>query len=141
MREDGFAIDPNILASAHPVAEWPLSSVLLQDDRAYPWLLLVPRRAGAIEFADLTKGDRAQLIEEIAGAQSVVRGVFKAEKLNTATLGLAVRQLHVNIIARFTADAAWPKPVWGMVERVSYSPAELTDRLGRLRRAFAEGAP
>ncbi len=140
MSEVGFAVDPTIRSSAHPVAEWPLSSVLLQDDCAYPWLLLVPRRAGAIEIADLSKADRALLIEEIARAQLVVRDLFKAEKLNTAALGLAVRQLHINVIARFAADAAWPKPVWGVVPREPYAPAELADRLSRLREACV-GAP
>lgn len=135
-----FVIDPIILAGAVHLADWPLSAVLLQNDRRYPWLLLVPRREGAVEFADLAQDDRATLMEEIVRAQTVIKSTTGCQKLNTAALGLAARQLHVNVIGRFSSDAAWPKPVWGVHPREPYETHDLGAIIARLRSALGEGA-
>ena len=31
-----------------------------------------------------------------------------------AALGNVTPQLHVHVIGRFTDDAAWPRPIWGI---------------------------
>jgi hypothetical protein len=49
---DGFALDQRIEDSSVHVADWPLCQVRLKDDARFHWLLLVPRRAGAVEYAD-----------------------------------------------------------------------------------------
>jgi diadenosine tetraphosphate (Ap4A) HIT family hydrolase len=36
-----------------------------------------------------------------------------------------VPQLHIHHIARFTSDAAWPKPVWGAFPATPYTNQEL----------------
>ena len=66
-----------------------------------------------------------------------MRGTFAAEKINVAALGNQVPQLHVHVIARHAADAAWPGPVWnaGVVdspdlEVVTQRAAILRDTLG-----------
>ena len=43
-----------------------------------------------------------------------------------------VPQLHIHVIARFTDDAAWPKPVWGTPAQ-SYKPSALRQRVEALR--------
>lgn len=43
------------------------------------------------------------------------------------------------MIARFTDDPAWPKPVWGALPARPYEPEKLEARLAALRTAFAEG--
>jgi diadenosine tetraphosphate (Ap4A) HIT family hydrolase len=53
--------------------------------------------------------------------------LFKADKLNVATLGNQVPQLHLHHIARYQSDAAWPWPIWGKVPAVAYSEQELDD--------------
>jgi diadenosine tetraphosphate (Ap4A) HIT family hydrolase len=45
-----------------------------------------------------------------------------------------VPQLHVHIIARRKNDAAWPRPVWGMVPALDHDPQELETFIGALRR-------
>jgi diadenosine tetraphosphate (Ap4A) HIT family hydrolase len=45
-----------------------------------------------------------------------------------------VRQLHVHVIARFSKDAAWPRPVWGVGEAVAYDAKE-RDRVAASIRA------
>jgi diadenosine tetraphosphate (Ap4A) HIT family hydrolase len=43
----------------------------------------------------------------------ILKALTTPDKLNIATLGNQVNQLHVHVIARYKGDAAWPNPVWG----------------------------
>lgn len=49
MSEAGFELHPRLAADTAVVCDLPLSRVLLMDDAAWPWLILVPRRAGMRE--------------------------------------------------------------------------------------------
>ncbi len=122
-----FSIDPKILADSVPVTALRLSDVRLMTDARYPWLLLVPRTT-AEEIVDLEPGERAILLDEIAAASAALRTATSCHKLNVAALGNVVRQLHIHVIARFTDDASWPRPVWGVGQAVAYEPAK-RDRL------------
>lgn len=129
-----FALDSRLAADSVPIGELPLCVVRLMEDARYPWLLLVPRRAGMAEIVDLDATDRARLMEEIALASAALKSETGCFKLNVAALGNIVRQLHVHVIARFEGDAAWPGPVWGKGERQPYAPAARDDLAARLRR-------
>jgi diadenosine tetraphosphate (Ap4A) HIT family hydrolase len=88
--------------------------VLAMNDADYPWLVLVPRRGGAVEIAGLG-ADAARLMDEILLASSALKAVTRCDKLNVAAIGNVVPQLHVHIVARRKDDPLWPKPVWGHV--------------------------
>ena len=90
-------------------------------DANYPWLVLVPRKAGATEIIDLDDNEQARLMQEIARASAALRATVPCDKLNVAALGNVVPQLHVHVIARRRDDAAWPKPVWGAVPTAEYA--------------------
>jgi diadenosine tetraphosphate (Ap4A) HIT family hydrolase len=47
-----------------------------------------------------------------------------------------VPQLHVHVIARSKTDAAWPKPVWGVVPAKAYDDAARPRLADDLRRAL-----
>ena len=108
-----FAVDPVITSLTLALADWPLSRVFLYNDARYHWGLLVPRRAGVVEIADLSKEDQVQLMAEIVRLSDLVRGMPGVEKLNVGALGNMVPQLHVHVIGRRKGDPAWPGPVWG----------------------------
>lgn len=57
--------------------------------------------------------DRLTLIQEISMISEIMQDVCSPDKLNVATLGNIVPQLHVHIIARYQNDSAWPQPVFG----------------------------
>jgi diadenosine tetraphosphate (Ap4A) HIT family hydrolase len=133
---DYFALDPRLAADSHAIGELSLCAVRLFDDTRFPWLVLVPRRAGLVEIVDLGRLERHQLLDEVSLAMDVLRAATKPYKLNVAALGNAVRQLHVHVIARFQEDAAWPNPVWGRGERAPYDPSARTATVGQLRQGF-----
>lgn len=128
--ESGFALDPRLAADTAFVARWKLCNVLLMDEARFPWLVLVPRRAGATELDDLDEDDRTRLMHEIQRAMKALRTVVECDKLNVGALGNIVRQLHVHVVARREDDAAWPGPVWGHGPAHRYAP-EVRDKLAR----------
>jgi diadenosine tetraphosphate (Ap4A) HIT family hydrolase len=131
-----FALDPSLEADTHAIGELAFSQLLLMDDARFPWLILVPRICGARELIDLDEGDQRSLIGEISLVGRVLETLLRPDKLNVAALGNVVPQLHVHMIARYTNDAAWPKPVWGVGERVAYADEARLSRIAQLRTAL-----
>ena len=132
-----FALHPQLADDTAPVIELPLCEVRLMDDANHPWLVLVPRVADAVELIDLDATQRAQLSTEIDAAARALKALFKPHKLNIAALGNLVPQLHVHVIARYTDDIAWPRPVWGAAKARPYAPEDLIERVNALRAALA----
>ncbi len=130
-----FTVDPVILSLTHQAADWPLSRVFVYDDSRYGWALLVPRRAGVVEMADLAPEDQIQLMQEIVRLSGAVRAMAGVEKLNVGNLGNMVPQLHVHVVGRRKGDPAWPGPVWGHSDPVRHSPDALAAKLALLSRS------
>jgi diadenosine tetraphosphate (Ap4A) HIT family hydrolase len=133
---DSFSLDPVLAGDTLLVADLKLCRFLLMDEPGWPWAILVPRRAGAVEIVDLAPADRAALMDEIAEVSSLLRRLHQPKKLNVAALGNQVAQLHVHIIARHATDIAWPNPVWGSKARDRYAPADLAARAAQWRAAL-----
>jgi diadenosine tetraphosphate (Ap4A) HIT family hydrolase len=112
MPETGWSLHPQLRDDTVPVGDLPLSRVLAMDDADFPWLLLVPRRAGASEIIDLG-AEQSTLMNEIALASQALKDETRCDKLNVAAIGNMVPQLHIHIVARRKDDPLWPKPVWG----------------------------
>jgi diadenosine tetraphosphate (Ap4A) HIT family hydrolase len=136
MPDPEFILDPRLDADTFAVGELTLSTVRLMDDARFPWLILVPKRAALADLVDLSDDDAATMNAEIRQASRVLRELTSPYKLNVASLGNAVRQLHVHVIARFEDDPAWPKPVWGVGAAASYDPATADTLITRLRAGF-----
>jgi len=120
-----FQLDPHLAADSVFVADGPLSQVRLMDDTRFPWLVLVPRVAGATEWIELDGGQQRLLLAEVNQAGALLRAEPGIEKLNIGALGNIVRQLHVHLVGRHAADAAWPGPVWGSGTAVRHAPDAL----------------
>jgi|TARA_R110001583_G_scaffold18663_3_gene73990 diadenosine tetraphosphate (Ap4A) HIT family hydrolase len=118
------------------VGDLALCRLLLMNDKQYPWLILVPRRAEMREICDLSGDDQLQYLQESNLCSAILRSEFGAEKLNIAALGNMVPQLHIHHIARFSSDPAWPKPVWGQLPAKPYSTDELQGVVAQLRQVI-----
>jgi diadenosine tetraphosphate (Ap4A) HIT family hydrolase len=137
MSEAGFALDPRLAADTRLVASLPLCDVLLMNDARYPWLILVPRRAGLVEIADLRDDEQAMLWQEVNRAAAALRAVTPCDKLNLGALGNIVRQLHVHVVARVEGDTAWPGPVWGNGQAVARGDAQARLLIATLQQQLA----
>jgi diadenosine tetraphosphate (Ap4A) HIT family hydrolase len=137
MRTIDFALDPRLQADTQHVASLPLCEVLLMNDARYAWLILVPRRTGAVEMVDLPSAMQQELWREINHVAAALRACLPCDKLNIGALGNIVRQLHVHVIARIEGDAAWPGPVWGHGSAEPYRPDAMNTRINVLREELA----
>ncbi len=122
-----WALHPQLERDTLEVGDLPLSRVLIIKDANYPWLLLVPRRPDVVEILDLNDVERAQLMTETARVADALKAITKCDKLNVAALGNMVPQLHIHVIGRRKTDAAWPKPVWGVVPALPFDSQALED--------------
>src|SRR5690606_32826678 len=95
-----FDLDPRLAADSAFIADGPLSQVRLMDDTRFPWLLLVPRVPGAVEWIDLDGNQQRVLLAEINRTSQLLRAVAGVEKLNIGALGNVVAQLHVHLVGR-----------------------------------------
>ena len=123
------------------VADLALCQVRLQDDRRWPWLVLVPRLPGRIELEDLAAAERARLAEEAVASGAAVRALgrttgWPVKKLNLGALGNLVPQLHLHVVGRRADDPAWPGPVWGFGTSEPYSPVALAEAAAVVRAAL-----
>lgn len=128
-----FTLDTRLQQDTVLIGDFPLCRVLLMNDASYPWFILVPRRADISEVFHLSGADQAVLWAETTHLAEVLRDAFSAEKVNIATLGNVVSQLHMHVIARYREDAAWPAPVWGRQPAIPYTEVQIAairERLG-----------
>ncbi|HKS12304.1 MAG TPA: HIT domain-containing protein [Pseudomonas sp.] len=128
-----FALDARLQQDTVVLGDFPLCRLLLSRDANYPWFILVPRRAGISELFELEAAEQQQLWHETTRLAQALQGAFAADKMNVATLGNVVSQLHMHVIVRHRTDAAWPAPVWGKVPALEYDDARLQQVVERLR--------
>lgn len=120
-----FQLHERLMTDTLLVGEFPLCLLLLSRDANYPWTILVPKRADIKEIYQLNSADRNQLLHESCVLAEAMQGLFSPDKLNIATIGNMVPQLHMHHVARTKTDAAWPGPVWGAVTAIDYSEETL----------------
>ena len=73
---------------------------------------------------------------ETSRVARALKEITKCDKLNIAALGNVVPQLHVHVIARRTSDAAWPRPVWGVMPPLAHDAEEVQNFISALRARF-----
>jgi diadenosine tetraphosphate (Ap4A) HIT family hydrolase len=129
-----WTLHPQLERDTINIGDLPLCRVLVIQDANYPWLLLVPRRPEVAEIIDLDEVEQAQLMTETTRVARALREITKCDKLNIAALGNVVPQLHVHVIARRKSDAAWPRPVWGVVPPVNHDAEELKLFISAIRK-------
>ncbi|MCF6321503.1 MAG: HIT family protein [Rhizobiaceae bacterium] len=117
---DEFTLDARLQADCLPIARLELCDLLLMNDARWPWLILVPRVAGAVEIHLLSANEQELLADETSRVAAILSGVSSCETINSAALGNIVRQLHIHVVGRSEGDAGWPGPVWGHGQRLPY---------------------
>ncbi|MFB4368734.1 MULTISPECIES: HIT family protein [unclassified Pseudomonas] len=128
-----FVLDSRLQQDTFVLGDLPLSRVLLSNDARYPWFILVPRREDVSEVFQLSAEDQQALWAEAALLGEVLKDAFKADKINIATLGNVVSQLHMHVIVRYRTDDAWPAPVWGRHPAKPYDEAQVAVLRDKLR--------
>lgn len=122
-----FRLHPKLAQDCFFVNDLNCSQLLLMNDRRYPWFILVPRVPDLRELFEVPRETLPTLIDEMNRLSAFVFDLDGVTKTNVAALGNQVSQLHIHVIGRNPSDAAWPGPVWGIGEAISYQPEQATE--------------
>lgn len=131
-----FTLNPKLKEDCFFVTDLKLSQLLLMNDSNYFWFILVPKKDGLVELTDLAFDEQIELLKEINEVSDILKNQLKVEKLNIATLGNVVSQLHIHVIGRFKNDVAFPKPVWGAVNAKNYSPEKAQEIINLIQKNY-----
>ena len=132
--EQKWELHPQLAQDTLALGDLQLSRVLLSRDANYPWLIVVPRRAGVVELIDLPEAEQSGAYWEISKTARALKSATGCDKLNIGAIGNMVPQLHIHIVARSKTDAAWPKPPWGTLPARPYE-SDAFERLAATLRA------
>lgn len=124
-----FELDSRLASNSVLVDEGPLSQVRLMNDERFPWLVLVPRVTGITEWMELSGDQQDKLRMELSRASRALKGTDGVEKINIATLGNIVPQLHFHVVGRHNGDPLWPGPVWGNGQPRKFDDAVLKEHV------------
>lgn len=120
-----FTLDSQLKADCHVLGKLDDHYLLLLDNALLPWFILVPQTE-VNELFELNTAQQTQLLASISALSEFIKTTFPVEKLNIASIGNKVKQLHVHVIGRDPADFCWPDVVWGRPEREDYAPEDVT---------------
>lgn len=122
-----FSLHPQLANDCFELADLPLCKLLLCNDSAYPWFILVPKVNDITDIYQLDWQQQQQLLNESSLLSELLMQVFTGDKMNVAALGNVVEQLHVHHIVRYKTDVSWPKPIWGQQPLTPYTDDELAN--------------
>lgn len=128
-----FILDSRLQQDTLAIGDFALCRLLLMNDAQFPWFILVPRREQITELFQLDSADQQLLWQETSALAEALKDTFAADKMNVATLGNVVSQLHMHVVVRRRDDAVWPAPVWGKLPALAYTPEQLARVMGKLR--------
>ncbi|MGY8974952.1 MAG: HIT domain-containing protein [Alphaproteobacteria bacterium] len=120
-----FNLNKKLEADTHHISDLTLCRLLIMNNADYPWVILVPRRSNISEIYQLTEIDRKKLDFEVNEISKKLSDYFKADKINIASIGNIVSQLHIHIVVRNKKDLSWPETVWGKSNNRPYSDNQL----------------
>lgn len=121
-----FEIDKRLELDSIHIKSLELSDVRLMKDPELDWFLLIPRRPNLVEMIDLNFEDQVQVLKEINFLSSMLLQYTAPKKINIASLGNMVSQLHWHVLARYESDRAWPAPIWGGQSNKIFNPERAT---------------
>ena len=75
---------------------------------------------GISELFQLTEEDLLNFHDESNYFLEAMSNAYNADKMNIASLGNIVSQLHTHVIVRYKNDEAWPSPVWSFQKKQKY---------------------
>ncbi|MCH9656833.1 MAG: HIT domain-containing protein [Planctomycetes bacterium] len=129
-------LDKRLQADSKHIYELGESTLLLMNNSLVDWFMLVPR-CDEIEFTKLTFELQTEILKEINLVAQFIQGQFSPDKLNIATLGNVVSQMHIHVIGRKFNDPYWPAPVWGQAGSRIYTDDQVTEIKQAFERFFA----
>jgi len=117
-------LHPQLAADCYLLGTIKTSTLLLHKNALIPWFILVPN-TDKNELYKLSTEHQQSIQLEVNALAAFTETYFNSDKLNIASIGNIVPQLHIHIISRKVTDFCWPSPVWGKMESMEYTSKQL----------------
>ena len=117
-------LDQNLENDCYRLAESTDCLWLLLNNRYFPWIIIVPK-TDQTELYLLTEQQQQHLTQQTNIISEFVKQHFSCDKLNVASIGNIVSQMHLHVIARCKDDPCWPGVVWGTTFKQPYALYEV----------------
>jgi diadenosine tetraphosphate (Ap4A) HIT family hydrolase len=88
------------------------------EESEIPWLKIFIKRE-VKELSDCTREEKQMLFEFLDVIEKEMLLYFTPDKINIASFGNYLPQVHFHIMARFKTDSFFPEPMWGKKQRES----------------------
>lgn len=132
---DPFTLHPQLDADCHSLGSLAVTRLLLHKNAQLPWFILVPETHGS-DFLSLDESLRAQVVNDCSLIADYVRSELGYPKINFASIGNMVPQLHMHVVGRKEGDACWPQPVWG---NLPAGPAYTENAIEEIKISLSQG--
>ena len=109
---DDIIVDEKISSTSFYVDETRLNKVYVKNNKNFPWIILIPNTPSLYDLVQLGEVDWLLLREDIIFFSNWIKSFFMSQKINIASIGNIVQQLHIHIVGRKTNDSCWPNSVW-----------------------------
>ena len=121
-----FTLHPRLANGTFDLGRIGISRLLLKNNALFPWFLLVPEVEDGVEdLHQLDEAEHADVTAAIRRVSQFIANHFQPEKLNVASIGNQVRQMHVHLVGRSPEDPAWPGTVWAFEGKQPYTDEQV----------------
>ena len=103
------------------------SILLLMNNADFKWLVIVPMGVTVIDVDELPEAKQLQMLKELNTLSAFLKKHYPVDKINFASIGNIVNQMHFHLVARTEQDVAWPGVVWGAVATKKYSIKQIEE--------------
>ncbi|MEM7673723.1 MAG: HIT domain-containing protein [Verrucomicrobiota bacterium] len=127
-----FSLHPTLETDTHPLFVNADCHLLLHKNATLPWLILVPHTRET-ELHALEISEAEKVLGRCRKVSAWIQAFFDCPKVNFASIGNLVPQMHLHMVGRKPGDACWPKPVWGhLTETSTYTETLLAQIRGEV---------
>jgi len=90
------------------------------------------------EFHRLSAQVQTVLMTQASHLASFIESHYSVDKMNIASIGNVVSQMHIHVVGRRKDDPTWPGVVWGAQAHKAYTAEELRELHLRLLQALGD---
>jgi len=119
-----FELHTQLKNDCYIMGRTPNCVLLLHKNALVPWFILVPE-TDKNEIFKLETHLQLNIQAETSQLALLVDKIFSPDKINIASIGNVVPQLHIHVIGRFKNDFCWPAPVWCQTDFSAYNNKNL----------------
>jgi diadenosine tetraphosphate (Ap4A) HIT family hydrolase len=127
-----FQLNSQLQKDCLVLGELEHSLLLLMNNSLVPWFIVVPK-TDKTELHELPDDLQTAVLAEVNAVSCFIKDEFCVDKLNVATIGNVVKQLHIHVIGRREDDYCWPGVVWGRPEKTPYTEQAIEHIIAKLK--------